>query len=296
MLELTTTFRNISTSGGRSPDDAVAAATAHLRYINRHTAVEDRACSGLPPGLPESHTTELCRLFRQRSVTGGANGARVAEKVIVSLPNSWPREARREALERICTYFAPPGSEAVSYGVTHRDKLHNRHLHIIAQDGRESREAALARKGSQCSRAKGKGCRVRRQNVLRLGDRLRAKQIRTDIAEILNEIAKQRGLEGVEHRSFAERGITEPATLHEGAKVRAIQAKTGEDPTGRISINSKIRSLRERFLLGTTALFQPISEIFGDTLPPHAKALVRPNNPHRPEHRRKKNGVKAWRR
>ncbi|MFG6519515.1 MobA/MobL family protein [Sulfitobacter sp. 1A13496] len=277
MLELSTTFRNISTSGGRCSADATQAAIAHLRYIDRESAVEDRASSGLPRTSPEAQKAELRRLFRKRSKTGGANGARVAEKIIVSLPNSWPREARKEALERLCVYFAPPGSEAASYGTTHRDKAHNQHLHIIAQDGCESREAALARRSNAPNQTKKKRSRIRRQHVLRLGERQRAKQVRSEIAAILNSIAKQRDLEGVEHRSFAERGISDPAMIHEGAKVRAVHAKTGEDPTGRISANRSIRTTRELFLLGTTAIFQPAAELFADILPPHVKALTQPH-------------------
>ena len=271
MLELTTTFRNISTAGGRPGAEAAQAAAAHLRYIDRGTAVEDRASSGLPPGSPAEQRAAMRQRFRSAGEKGGKSGKRVAEKLIVSLPNSWPREARREALERLCEHLAPPGSDAVAYGTTHRDKADNQHLHIVAQDGAESIDQAKARRrASARSWAKenaGKKPRLRRQNVIRLGEKTRAKELRAEIAGILNEVAEKRGLEGVEHRSFKDRGIKDPATVHEGHKVRAVAEKTGHDPTGRIEANRRIRSARVNALFSSTAMTQSFDDLFSDPAP-----------------------------
>jgi hypothetical protein len=269
MLDLTTTFRNISTAKGRAGAEAAQAAAAHLRYIDRGTAVEDRASSGLANGSPAEQRAAMRQRFRSAGEQGGKSGKRVAEKLIVSLPNSWPREARREALERLCEHLAPPGSDAVAYGTTHSDKSHNRHLHIVAQDGAESREQAKARRRAS-ARAwlrenAGKKPRLRRQNVIRLGEKTRAKELRAEIAGILNEVAEKRGIEGVEHRSFKDREIGGPATVHEGASVRAVAEKTGQDPTGRIEANKRIRSARELSLFSSTAISQPIDDLFGDS-------------------------------
>lgn len=299
MLELTTTFRNLSTAGGKlSAADAAEKAADHLRYIDRATAVEDRASAGLKAGTPAEQRAALRQRFRDAAEKGGKTGSRVAEKIVVSLPNSWPREARREALQRLCDHLAPEGSGAVAYGTTHSDKARNRHLHIIAQDGAESRASALARKAASSSLAAeadaalgaGRGPqrkRVRRQNVIRLGDRDRAKEMRTEIAGILNRIAEENGIERVEHRSFAERGIAHEPTVHEGPRVRAIAEKTGADPSGRINANRRIKSARLR---GSTAIsgpdltslfsggFDSIDELFPDepTAPVVPIAPIRP--------------------
>ena len=271
MLELTTTFRNISTAGGTPPAKAARSAADHLRYINRFTAVEDRASSNLPSGSPAEQRAAMRQRFREESTKGGKNGRRVAEKFMVSLPNSWPREARREALQRLCEHLAPPGSDAIAYGTTHRDKPGNRHLHIIAQDGAESIDQAKARRrASALSWAEenaGKKPRLRRRNVIRLGEKTRAKELRAEIAGILNEVAERRGLEGVEHRSFKDRGIEGPATIHEGHKVRAIAEKTGADPTGRIEANRRIKSARVNALFSSTTMTQPIQDLFADPAP-----------------------------
>lgn len=216
MLELTTTFRSISTAT-RPAADAAGAAAAHLRYIDRDSAVECRAIAGIPGQSLDEQRTALRARFREVAGQGGEVGRRVAEKLIVSLPNSWDAAARQAALTRIVEHLAPAGSDAAAWGVVHGDKPGNRHLHVIAQDGAESREAALARRPG----AK----RVRRRNVIRLGDKSRAGELRGELAGILNEIADERGLEGVEWRSFEARGIAQEPGRHDGPRRRAIAEK-----------------------------------------------------------------------
>jgi hypothetical protein len=53
--------------------------------------------------------------------------------------------------------------------------------------------------------------------------------------------------------------------VHEGASVRAVAEKTGQDPTGRIEANKRIRSARELSLFSSTAISQPIDDLFGDS-------------------------------
>jgi len=280
-LELTTSFRNISTAGGKLDGrEAAAKAAAHLRYITRGPALEDVANAGLPPGSPADQRAAMQQAFRSAGERGGKTGSRVAEKITVTLPNSWPREARKEALQRLCDHLAPDGSDAWAFGVTHRDKRGtaqpNEHIHIIAQDGAESRESALTRRQASQSEAeedavlgasgKRKVRRVRRQNVIRLGDRSRAKEMRTEMAGILNDIAETRGIERVEHRSFKERGIEDEPMRHEGPKVRAVAEKTGHDPSTKIDANRRIRAKRQS-LFSSTLMTQPIDDLFGDETP-----------------------------
>lgn len=217
LLELTTRFTPITTGAGskrqKSASDAVAAGTAHLQYILRSSAMKELAWSGVPGEDNAARKKALRERMRALSVKGGKLGARVAEKGIVSLPNAWPVEARQEAVERLSRHLAPFGSEAMAVVVTHQDKPGNSHLHFLALDGAESQEAARARRPE----AK----RVRRAQVIRLGDRGRPQELRQEIGGILNQIAAERGLEGVEWRSFKHRGVSLTPTLHEGPTRRA---------------------------------------------------------------------------
>ena len=251
-LELTTRFTAISTSpkarGGMSASDAAGKAAAHLRYIARPAAVAETAVSGLPAASLDDTRAALRERIRVAASRGGKSGARVLERGIVSLPNSWTAEARQDACARIAAHLAPADSDAACMIVVHRDKSRNSHLHFAAVDGMESREAALARRPD----AK----RVRRRNVLRLGDLGRPKELRAEIAGILNGIAAERGLDGVEWRSFEDRGLAQRPKRHEGPTRRAIAEK------------ARARAATERFLDGWGA--DPIDELFDAPEPPQA--------------------------
>jgi len=239
LLELTTRFTPITTGAGskhqKSPADAVKAGAAHLQYILRARAMSEVAWSGVSGEGDEARRQVIRERMRALSTKGGKLGARIAEKGIVSLPNDWPIEARQEAVERLSRHLAPSGSEAMAVVVSHRDKPGNSHLHFLAVDGAESREAAQARRPD----AK----RVRRAQVIRLGDRGRPQELRQEIAGILNQIAADRGLGEVEWRSFKQRDIGFTPTLHEGPTRRVRVEKSGQpDPT----IQENGRRRRER--------------------------------------------------
>lgn len=227
-LELTTRFTPITTGAGskhqKSPDDAVRAGGAHLQYILRSRAMSEVAWSGVPGEGDGAKRKAIRERMRVLSTKGGKLGARIAEKGIVSLPNDWPPEARQEAVERLSRHLAPHGSEAMAVVVTHRDKPGNSHLHFLALDGVESREAARSRRPD----AK----RVRRAQVIRLGDRGRPQELRQEIAGILNQIAAERSLGEVEWQSFKQRDMGIAPTLHEGPTRRVRVEKSGQsDPT-----------------------------------------------------------------
>lgn len=211
-LELTTRFSPITTGRGakkqKTPKNAAASGTAHLKYITRQDAVAGAAWAGVPGETQKERELLIQTRMRVLADKGGELGCRIAEKGIVSLPNSWPPEAQQEAAQRIAQHLAPPGSEAMALVVIHKDKPNNAHLHFLAVDGAESHAAARARRPD----AK----RVRRANVIRLGDRGRPQELRREIAFIINSIAKEKNLDGVEWRSFKERNTGHQPTLHEG--------------------------------------------------------------------------------
>lgn len=280
-LELTTTFRNISTAGGRAPSDAAASACAHLRYIDRGPAVEFRATSNIAGADLKAQRADLRQAFRQIAEKGGKRGSRVAEKFVISLPNSWSADDRAEILRRLVEHIAPPDSDAKAWGVVHKDRPENRHIHIVAIDGAESRQDAVARKEAGDWRrhpertqsadeavlgaTRPPRTRIVRRNVIRLGDKTRAKEVRSEIAGVINQLAAERGLERVEHRSFAERGLEGPAMVKEGHTVRQ-----GHDPAGRAAYNERIRGMRRREaaeveeFLGKGMVADDIDDLFGD--------------------------------
>lgn len=245
MLELTTRFTGITTSiaargGGVSARDASRAAAAHIAYIDRPSAKGERAVSGLPGDDPEEHRAVLRRMARARAKKGGKNGARVLEKGIVSLPNSWPSKGRQEACRRIAAHLAPAGSEAAALVVTHRDKRGNEHIHFAAVDGRESVEAARARRP--------KAKRVRRAQVIRMTEGGRPKTLRRELATLLNEIADEHGLDGVEWRSFDARGITRKPSIHDGPQKRARHIKEDDAASLEAWLSAGIKDPGEDFL------------------------------------------------
>lgn len=249
-LELTTRFRGISTSskstdkrnsGGKSPSQAVGQAMANLRYITRESALADAAWFGKPvldtmrefdQDTPDSsqraamHAT-LRKALTERAQEGGKEGRMVATRVTISLPNSWPEHAQDAALMHLGRHFAPADSEAIAIGAIHRDKPNNRHIHFLVADGRESELAALNRRVHEVGKGGATPKRIRRRNVNRFNADLgRPKEIRREIAEILNQIADRDGLERIESKSFKERGIERTPDKHRGPAADAQEKAT----------------------------------------------------------------------
>lgn len=220
MIELSTRFTGISTattkSGRLSMVQAIAKAKAHLRYIDRATATKngDVLAAGPLTNTDGSHLrtrsqgrAAIRRAIEARATRGGQTGARIAEKLMFSLPNDFSGKPAREALDRILKCLIGD-SDAVAFAVIHTDRPNNLHCHIIAVDGPESIPAARKRRPS----AK----RVRRQDHLRMNERGRPKELRQLIAAEINAVADRYKLTRVEYRSFEDRGITREPGSHLG--------------------------------------------------------------------------------
>ena len=176
---------------------------ASIRYITRSTAAEAVEWSGarLDAVAPKGHRAvkaALAEAIQERAQEGGKQGRVIAGRFIVSLPNDWPLDARREALRRVCAHLAPPGSDALAMGALHGDKPDNPHMHILAVDGLEAPELARARADARRANmppgSPPKAVLARRRDALRLNDLKRPKELRRDIAAILNDIAQREGL------------------------------------------------------------------------------------------------------
>ena len=218
-LELTTTIRRVSSSpkarSGLSPAAAAGRAVASIRYITRSTAAEAVEWSGarLDAVAPKGHRAvkaALAEAIQERAQEGGKQGRVIAGRFIVSLPNDWPLDARREALRRVCAHLAPPGSDALAMGALHNDKPDNPHMHILAVDGLEAPNwpaPVPTPDAPTCPRfaAQGRpGATPRRPASERPQT---PQELRRDIAAILNDIAQREGggrrmavLRGTGHR------------------------------------------------------------------------------------------------
>ena len=253
-LELTTRFRGISTSpaatrqGPAGPADALKRCYGALNYVTRADAigvvtwagVQDE--DGVPAATLQSARLALRQRFRDEAAKGGKVGRRLATTGIVSLPNSWDRATVKAATERLAQALAPEGSDAAVLIVQHTDKSNNAHLHFVAVDGVESREAAERRAGEDAQR-------IRRRNVQRFNERGAPKRWRRRVADILNATAIEHGEATVEWRSFKERGLLRTATRHEGAEARARKAR-----------EARHEELRDFFVSDATNIFDLMAE------------------------------------
>lgn len=235
--ELHTRFKAIrsGTTSDKSQDTtaAISRAEAGLRYGLRESAAGALAYSGdgLAQAVAEARGSRQAyrraiRLafhprLKEAAQRGGKTGARVMDTAIITFPSSWPPAAKRQAMERVCALYAPPGSQALALAVEHNDKPDNPHFHLYAINGLESHEAADAR-------AAANGTRPRRRLVNRMGDLGSPKKMRAAIAAEMNAVADKMGLERVEHRTLKSRGIDRPAKHLSQPAHRAKKAKEAE--------------------------------------------------------------------
>lgn len=228
-LELTTKFKGISSSPAARDKslgkaDPLKRCYGALNYIGRENAAGLICWRGLKNENgqevkePKEARILLRKRFRDEAGKGGSVGRRIATTGIISLPNSWGEETVRAAMSKLSKEMAPDGSEASVFIVQHIDKKNNAHLHFIAVDGVESRHSATIRSGENTAR-------IRRRNVQRFNERGAPKRWRKQIADVLNQTAQEHGENGVEWRSFKERGLRRKPTKHEGAERRAVRAK-----------------------------------------------------------------------
>lgn len=196
---------------------ATAKALDSLRYITRADAAADLDIIGHSQGetmIAEDATDRRAMMEMSRWAIDAraarhteANGVRLADKLIVSLPADASPEHHREMVAGILADLGGD-SDAWMVGAIHRDRAGNPHAHILAIDGLETRAAAQARRPN--------AQRVRRRDQLRLNEGGNRPKLRARIAAHINAISAREGYRLAEIRNLADQGITRPAQEHEG--------------------------------------------------------------------------------
>lgn len=217
----TINIRHISTSAksrsGLSANAAGKAALDNLAYICRADAAADFDIIGHCQGetlIAEDATDRAAMREMSRWAIDArakrhtdANGIRIADKLIVSLPRDATHEHHREMVAGIVSDLGAD-SDAWLVAAIHRDRRGNPHAHILAIDGLETHEAAKARRPD--------AQRVRRRDALRLNEGGNRQELRARIAAQINAISLREGYRLAEVRSLADQGIERIAQTHDG--------------------------------------------------------------------------------
>ena len=136
-----------------------------------------------------------------------ANGVRLADKLIISLPADATAEHHREMVSAIMADLGG-NSDAWLVGAIHRDRVGNPHAHILAIDGLETREDAQARRPD--------AQRIRRRDALRLNEGGNRQELRVRIAARINAVSRREGYRLAEVRSLADQGVERGPQTHDG--------------------------------------------------------------------------------
>ena len=222
--EMSFKLRHISTAtkkSGKPPSvsGTVAKAKDRLTYITREDAADEAdivlAHNGeVRAGVPRDEARAIMRKAtdeRAKKHRKGGVGVRLMDTLMVSLPNDATREEQRQMAEKMVGRLVGR-SEAHALAAIHTDKKGNNHLHIAFLDGLEPAEYARLRNPD----AK----RVRRMEYGKLNEGGKPKELRKELAGIINSVARPQGRRTAEHRSFKERGVERQPQIHEGPQVQ----------------------------------------------------------------------------
>ena len=196
---------------------AKAKALSSLRYISRPAATADVDIIGHSEGttmIAQSTADRVAILQMSKWAISAraarhtdANGVRLADKIIVSLPRDTSPAHQREMVGRVVSDLGKD-SDAWIVATIHRDRAGNPHAHILAVDGLESLNAATVRRPD----AK----RIRRRDQLRLNEGGNRPRVRRQIADQINIVSQREGYRIAEVRSLVDQGLDRIAQIHEG--------------------------------------------------------------------------------
>jgi len=235
----TINIRHISTSKGSvdrparktlSVGGARKAALDNLSYATRASKTDDLDIIGHTQGetmiAENAADREAMRDMSRWAIDAraekhtDANGVRLADKMIVSLPADASPEHHREMVGGILSDLGGD-SDAWLVAAIHRDRAGNPHAHILAIDGLETRETAQARRPD--------AQRIRRRDQLRLNEGGNRPELRQRIAAQINLVADREGYRRAEVRSLADQGIDRAAPDHEGPQGSARRTRRRND-------------------------------------------------------------------
>ena len=232
VYEMSFKLRHLSTStkkGGKPPSVSatVAKAKDRIAYITREDgAIEDADIILAHDGQIRRDLTrdEARSIMRQateeraKKHRKGGVGVRLMDTIMVSLPNDATPDERRKMAGKMVGHLVGQ-SEAHALAAIHTDKAGNSHLHIAYLDGLETAEQARIRNPD----AK----RVRRMEYGKLNEGGKPKELRRELAGIINSVGKKEGRRKAEHRSFKDRGMKQQPQRHEGVQVHDKAARQG---------------------------------------------------------------------
>lgn len=258
----TINIRHISSSpkarGSLSISAAAKAAIATLSYICRAEAAADFDIIGHSQGQTMIAEDAVDRAAMREMTLwsinarakrhSDANGIRLADKIIVSLPQDATPEHHREMVRKIVSNLGQD-SDAWIVAAIHRDRSGNPHAHILAIDGMETREAAKARRPD--------ATRIRRRDALRLNEGGCRQILRQRIADQINAVSALHGYRRAEIRSLKDQGIQREAQKHKGpygsARRKLYEDRNQLDQDGAISTQFPTRSGSSLFSKSRTA-------------------------------------------
>ena len=205
-LELTTTIRRVSSSpkarSGLSPAAAAGRAVASIRYITRSTAAEAVEWSGARPtpwprratGRSRRHWRRPSRSARRRAANRAASSPAGSSSPAQRLaPGRAPRGFAQGLRSPGPARFRRPGDGRPP----RRQARQSPHAHPGRRWAGSARTGPRPRRRPTRQHAPGsppKAVLARRRDALRLNDLKRPKELRRDIAAILNDIAQREGL------------------------------------------------------------------------------------------------------
>lgn len=241
-----TRFGIVKRSKGQSAID-------HASYISRSVIVSEYDGQTYRPkyhedlvhceiSLPENAPEEWkdrAALWNSVEMNEKAKNAQLARTLKASLPNGWSYELAEEVVrDYVQRNFVSKGmcADWAIHDSVNPQGIHNLHFHLmltlrpIEENGKwgakQRKEYILDKNGNKIRNKSGKGFKSRAVDVNDWNDKGNSKKWRKDLADTINAVNEQAGVEEHwEHRSFKELGMERQPTIHLGPIASALERK-----------------------------------------------------------------------
>lgn len=211
----------------------------------------------LPESAPESWHNPA-NLFNAIENHEKAENARTAKKIMVALPREFSIEQSQKVIERYITANLTSAGYAATYAIHSDPANNNPHAHILVANrqinekgewsSKRKMEYALDERGQRIPRLDENGQQKTDKNGRKQWVRINAEQNPLDKKEFLKQLRESWAEEcnrelpeelKIDHRSFADQGIDQIPTIHEGYASRGIEASGGVSE--RAELNREIK-------------------------------------------------------